>query len=222
MTSFAHRVLVLFAHPALEASRINRRLIEAPRQVEGVTFRDLYQEYPDFDVDVKTEQRLLTDHDIVIFHHPFYWYSAPPLVKQWQDLVLEHGWAYGSEGTALQGKLTFHVITAGGPEAVYTKTGGNHYTLLEFLRPFEGTAMLCGMDYLPPFVVHGTHDIGGEALDRHLADYRRLLIGSRDGVLDRQRARQVTRLNADLDALLDEAPGESTTGAGTSAGTGGP
>jgi len=209
MSSFAHRVLVLFAHPALEASRINRRLIAAPQQIEGITFHDLYQEYPDFDVDCEAEQSLLTDHDVVIFQHPFYWYSAPPLVKQWQDLVLEHGWAYGNDGTALQDKLTLHVITAGGPEAAYTRAGGNHYTLAELLRPFEATATLCGMDFLPPFVVHGTHSLGGETLERHVADYRRLLLALRDGTLDRERARQVSRLNADLDALLDDAPGSS-------------
>ncbi|MDF7639407.1 NAD(P)H-dependent oxidoreductase [Lactobacillus sp. ESL0791] len=24
---------------------------------------------------------------------PFYWYSCPPLLKKWEDDVLEHGWA---------------------------------------------------------------------------------------------------------------------------------
>ena len=46
--SAANRVLVLFAHPALEKSRVNRRLIRAAQGLEGVTFHDLYEAYPDF------------------------------------------------------------------------------------------------------------------------------------------------------------------------------
>ena len=87
MARFAYLVLVLFAHPALETSRINRRLAEAPQSLEGVTLRDLYEVYPDFDVDVEAEQASLLEHDVVVFQHPLYWYSAPPLLKQWQDLV---------------------------------------------------------------------------------------------------------------------------------------
>ena len=50
MTS--RRVLILFAHPALHKSRVNRRLAAAVRHLEGVTFHDLYEEYPDFNIDV--------------------------------------------------------------------------------------------------------------------------------------------------------------------------
>ena len=46
------RVLVLFAHPAFQKSRIHRELVVAARRVDGVTFHDLYEAYPDFDVDV--------------------------------------------------------------------------------------------------------------------------------------------------------------------------
>jgi len=89
-------VLVLFAHPALEKSRVNRRLAAAVADLPGVTLHDLYEAYPDFDVDVKREQDLLVAHDVLVVQHPFYWYSTPALVKQWEDLVLEHGWAYGT------------------------------------------------------------------------------------------------------------------------------
>ena len=67
-------------------------------RLRGVTFHDLYELYPDFDVQVEQEQELLISHDMIILQHPFYWYSCPPLLKQWIDLVLEHGWAYGKEG----------------------------------------------------------------------------------------------------------------------------
>ena len=79
------KVLILFAHPALEKSRVNRRLIEAVKTLDGVTFHDLYQLYPDLDIDVAREQALLTEHDVVVMQHPLYWYSTPAMLKEWQD-----------------------------------------------------------------------------------------------------------------------------------------
>ena len=75
------RILILFAHPALQKSRVNALLAAAARPVPGVTFHDLYEAYPDFDIDVAREQKLLLDHDVIVFQHPFYWYSCPALLK---------------------------------------------------------------------------------------------------------------------------------------------
>jgi glutathione-regulated potassium-efflux system ancillary protein KefG len=152
-------ILILFAHPALQKSRINKKLIERIQQDEGVTFHDLYQHYPEFDIDRKAEQDLLEAHDIIVFQHPFYWYSTPAILKEWQDLVLEHGWAYGREGNALKGKVLFNVITTGGNQEAYSVEGYNRYTMKMLLAPLERTAKLCKMIYLPPFVIHGTHAI---------------------------------------------------------------
>ena len=52
----------------------------------------------------KREQELLLQHKIIVWQHPFYWYSSPALLKEWIDLVLEHGWAYGRKGDMLKGK----------------------------------------------------------------------------------------------------------------------
>ncbi|HJK99230.1 MAG TPA: NAD(P)H-dependent oxidoreductase [Polyangiaceae bacterium LLY-WYZ-14_1] len=198
----ARRVLVLFAHPALEASRVNRRLVAAARGVAGITVRDLYELYPDYDVDVSSEQAALLAHDVYVFQHPLYWYSVPPLVKQWLDLVLEHGWAYGPNGHALRGKRVIHAITAGGGEAAYQADGTNRFTVTELLRPLEQTAVLCNMAWLPPFVAHGTHRMRRDEMDAHAADYRRLLEALRDDAFDEDAARQFPRVNAALDTVI--------------------
>jgi glutathione-regulated potassium-efflux system ancillary protein KefG len=195
-------ILVLFAHPALERSRINRHLLSATAGLEKVSVRDLYELYPELDIDVKSEQAALREHEVIVFHHPFYWYSVPPMLKQWQDLVLEHGWAYGAKGHALDGKLTLHVITSGGPEAAYAEGGFNRFTVRQFLAPWEMTANLCRMRFLAPFVVHGTHQLTPEALAPSIADYRRLLIALRDERLDLEKAAAAVRLNADLDLVV--------------------
>ena len=202
MSEVANRILVLFAHPALDKSRVNRVLIEGLGDLEGVTFHDLYEAYPDFGIDVAREQSLLLEHDLIVAQHPMFWYSTPAILKEWQDLVLEHGWAYGSEGTALVGKLWLNVITTGGREVAYAAAGHNRFTIRELLRPLEQTARLCGMEFLPPFAVHGTHGMRADEIQSHASEYRRLLVAFRDGQVDLERARAVERLNADLAAII--------------------
>ncbi len=179
------RILLLFAHPAYHKSRVNRYLLDAAKQVEGIHIHDLYEEYPDFHIDVTREQRLLLEHDVIVFQHPFYWYSCPALLKEWLDLVLQHGFAYGDEGTALQGKWLLTATTTGGRAPAYQRDGMNYYSMSEFLVPFERTASLCGMHYLPPFVVHGTRALDGdEVLVEHARHYGEILARLRDGALD--------------------------------------
>ena len=180
----SRRVLILFAHPALHKSRVNRRLVAAVRQLEGVTFHDLYEQYPDFNIDVAREQALLLEHDPIVLQHPMFWYSSPSIVKQWLDLVLEFGFAYGTGGTRLHGKSLLHAITTGGAVHAYSPSGYNHFTIRELLTPFEQTARFCGMQYLPPFIVYGTHGLNTEdAIRPYALAYRRTIECLRDGDL---------------------------------------
>lgn len=167
----AHRLLVLFAHPSLQRSRVHRRLLAEVAARPDVTLHDLYEAYPDFEIDVPREQRLLTEHDTILLQHPLYWYSTPPLVKQWEDLVLEHGWAYGAQGTALRSKRAVSVVSAGGREEAYRPEGRNRYSVEELLRPLEATWRLCGVTPLVPFVVHGTHRLDASGIEAEAARY---------------------------------------------------
>ena len=162
-----NKILILFSHPLFEKSHANKALVQNIPDSENITFHDLYEEYPDFDIDVKHEQALLNDHEIIILHHPMYWYSCPPLMKQWMDMVLEHGWAYGKKGKALQDKIIFQVITTGGNKENYYETGSERYTIPDLLEPFNQTAKVCNMEYLPPFVVHGTHNMTEEEYEKN-------------------------------------------------------
>lgn len=205
-SAFARRILVLLAHPSLERSEVNRPLAVATAGVDGVTIVDLYAEYPGFDIDVDREQARLRGHDVIVFMHPLYWYSTPSILKEWQDLVLEHGFAYGSTGTELHGKIFFNAITAGGAEAAYRADGYNHFTIRELLQPLEQTAMLCGMTYLPPFALFGARTAVEEGrITAHVNDWVRLLEALRDDRLDISSAAQLPCLSHDLDTLIREA-----------------
>ena len=193
------RVLLLFAHPALEGSRVHRRLL---REVPGdVTVHDLYDAYPDFDIDVPREQALLSAHDVLVVRHPFYWYSVPPLLKQWIDLVLEHGWAYGSGRDALRGKWVVPVVSTGGGAEAYAPTGRNRFTMRQLMAPLDQTFTLCQMGFAAPFVVHGAHRLTPADIDAHAPAYRRLLDALRDDALDLDDARTAETLNPAVDAL---------------------
>lgn len=204
MNSFKNSILILFAHPALQKSRVNRQLITYVNDIEGVTFHDLYEVYPDFHIHVAREQKMLVGHDIIVFHHPLFWFSVPALLKEWMDLVLEHMWAYGRKGRALKGKKLLSVITTGGRESLFREKGYNRHTMAEFLYPIGQTAHVCGMEYLPPFVVHGTHTITKEEIARHGEEYRKIITALRDGNVNFEAAGAFPRLNTDIDSILME------------------
>ena len=200
------RILLLFAHPSLDRSEVNRPLAEAVRDLRGVTLIDLYAEYPDFQIDIDREQQRLLGHDIIVFQHPLYWYSTPAILKEWQDLVLEHGFAYGTNGNALHGKIFFNAITAGGMEAAYRAEGYNHFTIRELLQPLEQMARLCGMTYLPPLALFDARTAVEEGrVSQHIADCTQVLQSLRDDRLDIAAAQKLPLLNSDLGAIIKEA-----------------
>jgi glutathione-regulated potassium-efflux system ancillary protein KefG len=161
------KILVLAFHPRLEASKINATLLHQLRQQDSIVVKDMYELYPDYNIDIKAEQASLLEADLVVMLHPFYWYSAPPLCKQWIDLVLEHGWAYGRGGDKLNGKKIFHVISSGGNFEMYSQGGKNLYTYIELLRPFELTYRLCQMQQLPPYIIPNAYRITPEEVALH-------------------------------------------------------
>jgi glutathione-regulated potassium-efflux system ancillary protein KefG len=190
-----NKILILFAHPRFEKSKTNRALLKNIGERQGVTLNDLYEQYPDFNIDVEREKELLIAHQIIIWHHPLYMYSAPALLKQWIDLVLEYGWAHGKDGNFLKDKIIFNAITAGGTREVYAPGGYNRFTMKEFLVPFEQTATLCKMIYLPPFAVHGTHLLTGKTLKNHVNLYSALIDRLVAGDYDIEAMKKVEFLN---------------------------
>ncbi len=108
------KTLVLFAHPFSKNSRVNRTIMEKIRGADNVTVHDLYEEYPYFHIKVDREQELLMENDLIVWQHPFYWFNMPPLMKMWCDAVLHRGFAFGPDGSRLQGKIFFLSVTTGG------------------------------------------------------------------------------------------------------------
>lgn len=165
-------IVVIAAHPALQHSRVTRRLLQAASALEAlhpgrVAVRDLYALYPDYFIDVAAEQAAVQQASLIVWLQPIHWYSMPPLLKLWLDEVFSFGWAYGPGGTALRGKDLWLVASTGGPESSYHPAGYNRYFFDAYLPPYEQTARLTGMRWLPPLVLHAAHRVDEAALAAH-------------------------------------------------------
>ena len=174
-------ILVIYAHPAPHRSPVHRRLAETARALPGVELCDLYECYPDFDIDGERERARLAAARLLVFLHPFRWYCMPSLVKEWMDVVLQPGLAYNADNhpgeCALRGKSLWLVTTTGsGPDAY--RPGGLHgRPFSDFLAPYEATAALCGMDWIAPLVMHGAAQASPDAVEAHAAEFRHRLEG---------------------------------------------
>ncbi len=168
-------IYLVAAHPNWRDSRVNRRLLAAARGVDGVAVNDLYASYPDYCIDVPLEQARLAAAQLIVLLHPIHWYSMPALQKLWLDDVLSYGWAYGDGGNALRGKDLWLVASTGGPESSYHPQGYNRYFFDAFLPPYEQTAALCGMRFLPPLLLHGAHSVPEPEVAQHAAIFKQRL-----------------------------------------------
>ena len=151
------QILILFAHPNQYKSKVNIPIVEALSSLGNTTIVDLYGEYPKFQIDIEKEQERLREHDVICFQFPIQWYSTPALLKQWQDDVLEFGFAYGDGEHALKGKKFLVSFTAAGPEEAYGQNGYNRFKINELLQPLEQTAVFCHMNYLEPTGLYDAH-----------------------------------------------------------------
>lgn len=108
------KILLINAHPNPAKSVANNAIIaEVTRRLPEITVHIIADNCRNGAFDLALEHKLLTDHDIIVFQFPLYWFSVPGLLKQWFDDVLTHGFAYGTSGTALKDKLAVFSFTAG-------------------------------------------------------------------------------------------------------------
>lgn len=173
-----NKTLIIVAHPNLQQSTVNRCWVQALRQhPDHLTVHDLYGRYPDGKIDVAAEQTLVEAHANLVLQFPVYWFSSPPLLKQWQDEVLTHGWAYGSKGKKLQDKKIGLAVSAGTPAEDYAKDGAIGHSINEVLLPFKCTVQYVRANWQPPFVFHdidshaGRDDAALKRVEQSADDY---------------------------------------------------
>jgi putative NADPH-quinone reductase len=169
------KILILYAHPSPQRSRVNRHLLTAASKTEGIEVRDLYELYPAMHIDVPAEQDALRQADIVVFQFPIFWFSSPAILKEWQDMVLTGGFAYGEGGHALKDKGFMLSVTSGGSKESYTKGAKHGAEIGAYLAPFEQTARFCDMTLLDSFVVQNASALDSEEIAGIVKAYKRRL-----------------------------------------------
>lgn len=153
-------ILVISGHPRLDHSNANAVIIKK-LESSGLDLSVLYLHKGGYTFDVPAAQEALREAKAVVFQFPIFWYSYPSLMKKWVEDVFAHGFAYGSQGTALKGKDFFISCTTGGPEQAYRAEGMQKHTLKEFFYNFDQIAALCGMKLHEPFVTYGCAYVPG-------------------------------------------------------------
>lgn len=169
------KVLLLYAHPAPHKSRYNRNLMVMANALPFVQVRDLYELYPSMLIDEVAEQHLLRSAEAVVFQFPLYWFSAPSIIKEWQDVVLQNGFAFGDGGTALRGKKFMIAASTGGPETAYHEGASHGGNINVYLRPLEMTAKYCGMHVVDAFVTHGARALDYDTVKARSSQYCKAL-----------------------------------------------
>ena len=147
--------LVIVTHPNIDESKVNKSWInELQQHDDKVTIHQLYNEYPDLNIDVTKEQELLLSHDSVIIQFPLHWFNTPFLLKKWMDEVLTYGWAFGPGGDKLKGKKFRLSVSTGGTEETYN----SFVSLEDLLKSVTVSFQFCGLEMLPSHVFYGAND----------------------------------------------------------------
>ena len=165
-------VVIICGHPDLKISVANKTIPdEISAQCPQIEIRKLCELYPDYQFDLKAEQATLEKADIIVFQYPMNWFGVPGLLKLYIDKVMEHGWAYGSQGTALEGKASIASLTTGVPEVGFSAEGFVGRTVEELTFPVAKFAANCKMDCKKIFSISGMMCIPGITTDEQKAAF---------------------------------------------------
>lgn len=180
------KTLIIVSHPDIEDSNSQQFLKEGLPKSEDVSYHHLESTYPTGEIDIKYEQELVKNYDRIIFQFPFYWYTAPPMLKKWQDDVLEEHIAYGSGGTLLQGKELGLVMTVGIAEKEYQVGGAEQFTMSQLTIPFQAMANKVGMHFLKPLSIYQFYYLSEKQQQALLIKYQQyLMIDNTDSLSSR-------------------------------------
>ncbi|WP_208559856.1 NAD(P)H-dependent oxidoreductase [Marinilactibacillus kalidii] len=197
------KTLVIISHPTLDESSSQQFLVQSFPESENVTLHHLEKNYPDEEIDVQKEQALLKNHDRILFQFPFYWYSSPPLLKKWQDEVLEEHFAFGHRGNQLNGKAFGLILVIGVAEKEYQTGGLEGFSISELTKPYQAVARKTGMHYLKPLEIYQFPYMTEEEKMKLLISYQQWLTIDRPDSLKYREEWMIDQLETLDHTLLD-------------------
>lgn len=130
-----NKTLVLFAHPRFEDSKTHQRLVQAYKGWEHITFRDLYEDYPDFSILYMNERYQLAKYTSIIFHYPLIWFGMPPLLQLWIDEVFDKKWLHEwKDKNPLKDKKAYIIVSAHDKQSDYSESDKTPFEATPFLK----------------------------------------------------------------------------------------
>lgn len=143
-----NNVLIISGHTDLKTSVANKAILDTiGEQAPEFKIVKLDELYPDFKIDIATEQEKLLQADIVVLQFPVFWYSAPSILERWMEETFQHGFSHGSKGDKLKGKKLILSFTTGAPAEMYRKDGPMGYDIEDFLPCYKAMCALTQMQY---------------------------------------------------------------------------
>ena len=139
--------MILLAHPNIKESQANKALVDAVSDMEGVAVFNLYELSQEIAFNIDEWSKIISDASAVIYQFPFYWMSAPSLLKKWQDEIF----TFLSKTPAVAGKPLTVVTTTGSEYEAYRSGGRNRFTTDELLRPYQVSAIHSGNVMANPY-----------------------------------------------------------------------
>ncbi|MDR3269713.1 MAG: NAD(P)H-dependent oxidoreductase [Tannerella sp.] len=160
------KVVILLTHPNYGDSKANRALVEAVKDIRGVTVVHLY----DAPFTIAAYRDLLAGAGTVVFQFPFYWASAPSQLKKWCDEI------FIGLAEQIKGVKLLVATTTGSEYDAYRSGRRNLFTLDELLRPYQVLAHHSGMVWQTPFVLYGASlPTAAESITAGTATYKEII-----------------------------------------------
>ena len=154
------KTLAIFAHPYFEYSSTNIELIKAYETSDLITFKDLYEEYPDFHIATFKERKRIREYERLIFHFPLIWFGLPPLLRLWIDEVFDMSWKAEDENNhPLMNKDAVIIVTIGATEENYQHNGLYKTTIEELLKPLTLCLEVTGIEVKEIIPVYYADDL---------------------------------------------------------------
>lgn len=135
--------------------------------------------------DIAAEIENLFWADFVLLQFPIWWFSMPAILKGWVDRVFITGAIYGgtdSQGArmysngGLQGRKAMISVTLGGFAGMNSASGINGDIDQQLFHINHGMLYFTGMQVIPPFIAYAPAQIGQDAREQILDEYKQRLL----------------------------------------------
>ena len=166
---------MLFAHPYLEYSQSNKQLLNYYVRHHHYTFKDLYEEYPDFHIPAFRERKKIVLYDRIIFHFPLIFFGIPPLLKLWIDEVFDIAWRLDASENPMKGKEAVILITAGSKKELFGRDGAYHYTIQEMISGLLVTLKTNEIKLVDILPIYNAENINKKQIIAHKLDFEKIL-----------------------------------------------